>query len=86
MIFFPTDLLIAESHLAAGVAGDVHPAEEEAAVVDATGAHGPSHLALDAPVILLVDNVVHAVAVDQQILLQSTEGKKMKKQLKKPIA
>lgn len=70
-----TNFLISESHLAAGVAGDVHPAEEEATVISAADAaapdaHGASHFALNATVILFIDDVVHTVAVDQQILLQ----------------
>ena len=77
--------MIAESHLASGVARHVHAAEEEAPVVGGGGGGGggrrdaggdgsaaqrrPVHLGLHRLVVLFVDDVVHAVAVDQQVLL-----------------
>ena len=78
---YSTCLLVAEPHLPARVSRDVHPAEEDPllaaggrraarsarAVALVAAAH---QLALDGAVVLLVDDVVHAVAVDQEVLLQ----------------
>lgn len=72
-----THLLVAESHLAPGVARHVHPAQEEPTVavvlLESGAARRPRQLALDALVILFVDDVVHAVAVNQQVLLRDTQ-------------
>ena len=67
-----TYLLISEPHLPSGVSGDVHPAEEHSLLVGRGGvglaeraaAAVPEQLCLDAGVVLLVDDVVHAVAVN----------------------
>lgn len=73
-------LLIAEAHLPSSVARDVHAAEENAGIVGrredgvrsgvgAVTARRSSQLILNVLVILLVDDIVDAVAVNQQVLL-----------------
>lgn len=87
--------MVAESHLPASVARNIHATEEDAGVVGgsdngvraaadvgavaAAAARRSSQLVLDILMVLLVDNIVHAVAVNQQVLLRKkNKERKMK--------
>lgn len=62
--------LIAEPHLSASVPGNVHPAQEHAFATLVLGRRlAPGQFGLHGLVILLVDHVVHAVAVYEKVLL-----------------
>ena len=70
-------LLVTEPHLTPRVAGHVHPTHEQSLVRfvgrDLVGVQvlgSTNQLRLNGSVVLLVDYVVHAVAVDQQVLLK----------------
>lgn len=76
--------MIAEAHLPASVARDVHAAEEDAGVVGrrddgvgpddaATAARGSAQFVLYVLMVLLVDDIVDTVTVNQQILLRKRE-------------
>lgn len=65
-------LLVTEPHLSSGVPRDIHPAEKQPLVFSVSG-RAAYQLGLDGLVVLLVDHIVHAVAVDQQVLLITTQ-------------
>lgn len=65
-------LLVTEPHLSSGVPRDIHPAEKQP-LVFSVSRRAAYQLGLDGLVVLLVDHVVHAVAVDQQVLLITTQ-------------
>jgi len=65
-------LLIAESHLPPGVPGNVHPAQKHSlASLVFGGSLTPGQFGLYGLMVLLVDHVVHAVAVYEEILLRT---------------
>ena len=75
-------LLVAEAHLSACVARHVHATQEEAVVlrqvvvvvvvvVVVGGCRGANQLGLNGGVVLLVNDVVHTVSVDQEVLLNT---------------
>lgn len=65
-------LLVTEPHLSSGVPRDIHPAEKQPLVFSVSG-RAAYQLGLDGLVVLFVNHVVHAVAVDQQVLLITTQ-------------
>lgn len=68
--FHQDHFLVAEAHLATSVARDVHATKVHARVGhDAQRARSAHQLALNGLVVLLLDDVVHAVSVYQQVFL-----------------